>query len=105
MARFLNFTVVKENSQNVFSEGKKKNFRRRNYFLKERFQDEVVFLGPRKVCSYHGFQRNHTFNFFCSQNFLIHFMVWGICDIPVPFFPMWLKHFFKKFFGARERHG
>lgn len=86
MARFLNFTVVKETPRMCFQkEKKKKTLEEEIYFLKERFQDEAVFLGPRKVCSYHGFQRNHTFNFFCSQNFLIHFMVWGICDIPVPF--------------------
>ena len=33
--------------------------------------------------------------FLCSQNFKIHFMVWGICDITSSFFPIWLIHFFK----------
>lgn len=54
----------------MFSEGKKKTtLEEEIYFLKERFQDEAVFLGPRKVCSYHGFQRNHTFNFFMFSEF------------------------------------
>lgn len=48
MARFLNFTVVKETPRMCFRRKKKKTLEEEIYFLKERFQDEAVFLGPGK---------------------------------------------------------
>ena len=70
MARFLNFTVVKETPRMCFWKKKKKTLEEEIYFLKERFQDEAVFFGPRKVCAYHGFQRkHHTCNFFMFSEF------------------------------------
>lgn len=70
MARFLNFTVVMETPRMCFQKKKKKILEEEIYFLKECFQDEAVFFGPRKVCAYHDFQRkHHTFNFFMFSEF------------------------------------
>lgn len=83
---------------------KKKTLEEEIYFLKERFQDEAVFFGPRKVCAYHGFQRkHHTCNFFMFSEFSDPFHGLGNLWYTSSFFPIWLIHFFKYlfFFGAR----
>ena len=88
----------------VFGRKKKKTLEEEIYFLKERFQDEAVFFGPRKVCAYHGFQRKrHTCNFFMFSEFSDPFHDLGNLWYTSSFFPIWLIHFFKIsfFFGAR----